>query len=160
MSTLVPRKKWICTRKAPSIFDARSDLFTHVDAMFDNIHSRLFGDSLSLFDSVQRTSYPKADVYEDDKTVTIEAGIPGLTKEDVKVEYVEDVLTISAQKQETKETRVHRELHKSAFRKSWRFPASLYKVAEIDAEVKDGLLTVSIPKIVEEKEEPRQIEIK
>ena len=82
--------------------------------------------------------------------VEIEAAIPGLKKEEVLVEVVQDVLTIKAssnQRKEVKESQyVKREVKRSAFSRSFHLHENLDETG-ITASHKDGILTLTIPKV-------------
>lgn len=151
MSSLVPR------------FPASliGDFATRWDSFFDNMMDDfLNGDSLIS----SKNGYPKVDVYEDDKNLRIEASVPGLSKDDVKVEWANDTLTISAQKQTSSENRSKdyhlKELHKSSFSRSFLVKDDLYKVDETAAEVKDGLLLINIPLKVAIHKDVKKISVK
>lgn len=115
-----------------------SDLWRNFDRSFDNFFE---GRSLA------KSGYPRIDIV-DGKDLRIEASVPGLTKDQVSVEYIDEILTISGESQnETEdENRTYRELHRSKFSRSLRLDPNEYDVEKIDAEVKNGLLTVTIPK--------------
>ena len=131
-----------------------SDLWKDFDSMFDfptditcNVGSR-FG-------------YPRMNLRNDEKEYVIEAGIPGLSKEDINVDYSEGVLTITGSNQNSSEVNEDdyyvRELHKSAFSRSVRVDEDHCNVEHIAAEVKDGILTVKIPKKVLDKPPNKRI---
>ena len=108
------------------------------------------------------TYYPKLDIYFDkDRNVIINATVPGLTNDDVKVEWVEDYLVISYHKQltniiyhpnEVHETKYYlQEIHKSNFKRCVSIPKLEWEVDKMKAKVENGLLTVIIPPRDKEK---------
>jgi len=136
---------------------ARRSLFTL--PLFDDVfHSLRAGES--LFDS-EISWTPRVDVLEKKDHYLIEADLPGVNKEDVKLEVNKGVLTISGErKSEEKEeengyTRIER--HFGKFERSFTLPENI-KNEKIDAEYKDGILKVKLPKPEEHK--PKQIGIK
>lgn len=120
----------------------------------------------SPFKSISiNTGYPKMNIQETEKELRIEAAIPGLNKEDVLVDYSNDILTISAKtqnrKEDTQKGYIVRELHKSSFSRSVFVPKEKFFTEKIDATLDNGILHVIIGKRKEEKrEEGRKIEIK
>lgn len=137
---------------------------------FGTMIDRLFGDfwnELDIFDnkwptlSRGRFSYPKWNIKELDTETVIEAGVPGLSKDEVSVEYTDGRLTISGQKKNSvsndRNGYLVRELHQSSFARTVAVSDDLYDVENIQAEVKEGLLVVKIPKKVVDKPEPKRI---
>ena len=104
---------------------------------------------------------PMTDILEDDCQYYLNIDLPGIKKEDVKINYSNGHLSISGErKQETveKNTKFHRaERSYGKYYRSFTLPQKI-KENEINAEFKDGQLKISIPKSEEVK--PKQIEIK
>ncbi len=109
----------------------------------------------------QGSAYPKVNVYEYDDKVGIVAEIPGLDKKQLNVEVEDGVLTISGDKHSTFEDEgakvLRRELKQSSFKRSFELGEQL-DGDNIDASFKDGVLSVSIPKI--EPEKPKKTFVK
>lgn len=112
-----------------------------------------------LFD---RPFSPAVDVVEgpDDYTVTCE--IPGVDKKDLEISLTTNVLTIKGEKkseEKSDEKDVYRrEMWKGSFQRTISLPAGVDSKKDIDATLKDGVLTLVIPKREETK--PRQITVK
>jgi HSP20 family protein len=89
------------------------------------------------------------------------AEIPGLNKKQLNVEVEEGILTISGDKHNTFEDDgakvLRRELKQSSFKRSFELGEQL-DGDNIDASFKDGVLSVSIPKI--EPEKPKKTFVK
>ncbi len=107
---------------------------------------------------------PKVDIEELKDHYEIKADLPGFTKDEVNVTYANDVLTIDAKKDDTKETKdedrhfLRRERVTSAFRR--QFAVKGIKKEDIKADLKDGILTISLPKVEQEIEKaPYHIQI-
>jgi HSP20 family protein len=104
---------------------------------------------------------PAVDLVEDDKCFRVTAELPGVRREDVNVEVNEDVLTIRGEKRsqrEEKKDRVHWvERSYGAFSRAFALPATAI-ADQMNANFKDGVLTVEIPK--KEASKARQIAIK
>lgn len=100
------------------------------------------------------------DVSEDDKSVLVRASLPGFKKEDIEVEIHDGVLAIKAQ--HTEETEVKNERY---YRKERRTGSVSRRIAlpgavletDTKAELKDGVLTLTLPK--SQKELPKKIRI-
>lgn len=100
------------------------------------------------------------DVSEDESNVIVRASLPGFKKEDVEVEIHDGVLTINAtHSEETEET------GERYYRKERRVGSTSRRIAlpspvqenGARAELKDGVLSLHIPKVA--KETPRKVQI-
>jgi HSP20 family protein len=134
---------------------------------------RLFGDFWKELEEVmtvpvgqlcatgRKYSYPRINIKNLDNEYSIEAAVPGLTKDDVKVDYADGVLTISASSQNSKDEEQNgylvRELHKSSFSRSVVIDPEQCRVEDIEAEVADGILSVKIPKKTIDKPPDKRI---
>ncbi len=105
--------------------------------------------------------YAVADVKEDSDKYTVTVEAPGIEKKDLKIKVKENGLLIEGEKkEETKEEgesylRVERSY--GNFRRAFNFASDLDE-KKVNAEFKDGILTVTLPKT--EKAKPKEIEIK
>ena len=104
----------------------------------------------------------KCDIYEKDGAYHIEMDIPGFDKKDIKVECDKGYLTITAQKEEKEEEHkdknyIRRERRYGTYKRE--FYLGELDSEKINAEFKDGVLTVTVPK-KEEVETKTVIEIK
>ena len=133
---------------------------------FDRIFDQLMDKSFPTFKeetgvSFNQGAYPKVNVYEYDDKIGIIAEIPGLMKSNVSVDVEDQVLTISGDKHGVEDTDgvkcITRELKQSAFKRSFNLGEHL-DGDNVSASFKDGLLSISIPKI--EPEEPKKHYIK
>ncbi|MDD3735916.1 MAG: Hsp20/alpha crystallin family protein [Bacteroidales bacterium] len=110
------------------------------------------------------TSLPAVNIREDEKAFYLELAVPGMNKNDLKIEVKDEVLTISAaqkdEKQEEHEGYRRREFSYSSFCRSFYLPEDV-NGDKIGASYKDGILNVEIPKMEEEqkKEKIRTISI-
>lgn len=113
--------------------------------------------------------FPPVDVYETEKGYVIEAQVAGFKQDEISLSVDKHVLTIAAEtmkkaeneseKNEKKEERnyVIREMSKSSFTRSFTLPDDVDE-ENIEAETKDGILKVYIPKM--ERAQKGKIEIK
>ena len=104
---------------------------------------------------------PAVDIYQEGDNVVVEMEMPGVKTEQVDVSVENDVLTISAKKEEKKEVKkedyYHKEIRKGSFTRSVILPMKV-KGEEATAEVEDGVLKVVLPKADELK--PKKIQVK
>lgn len=155
---------------SPSLFTdfLDDDFFAPHDILMDRVFNKLFPNTFKelggpLFES---RAYPKVDVRETDKQFILEAEIPGLTKEQVKVEVKEDTLVIRGEKREDKEKEGKyniKEIKRSSFLRSFTLPPELVDKNTVQAKFQDGVLEVIIDKVKnlpQPKPEVKQIDIK
>jgi HSP20 family protein len=106
---------------------------------------------------------PLTDIYEDKDNYRLILDLPGLSKSDVKLSYLNGELKISGERQQQKEEKdgkFHRvERTYGKFFRSFKLPEKV-KEDNIEAEFKDGQLTVVIPKTEEVKPKEMQISVK
>ena len=104
---------------------------------------------------------PAVDIYEtNDKDVVVKVEVPDMKREDIKVTFENNVLTIEGERkasEEVKNEQYHRiERRYGAFRRSFTLPASV-DGSRVQAAYQDGILKVTLPQRPEAK--PRQITI-
>jgi HSP20 family protein len=92
---------------------------------------------------------PEVDVSDGDGKFVLKADLPGLSEDDVEVEVVGDVLTISGHKSETSEDKENdycrRERRFGSFRRSFKLPEGVVG-DKAKASFEKGVLTVTVPK--------------
>ena len=127
------------------------DMFDHFEHMMDD---RFFGRSVANFP-------PYNIVKTGDNTYDVELALAGFNKKDIEVEYKENLLTVKSKKQEeTKDEDgnvIHRGISKRMFSKSFTIAND---VEVKGAELKDGLLKVSMERIIPEHKKAKSIAIK
>ena len=100
------------------------------------------------------------DIAEDEKQYLIQADLPALTKNDIRVRVEQGVLYISGERkapQQQKGLQYHRvERANGAFERTFQLPSDA-DAANVAAGFKDGVLTVQVPKL--ESAKPRHIEV-
>jgi len=104
---------------------------------------------------------PEVDLVENDKNYTIKANIPGIKKENIKISINNNELVLEAKQEEKKEEK-NGSLYKcERYSGSYKRVFSLTKMCDadkIEADYKDGVLTIQIPK--KEPAPVKQINIK
>lgn len=106
---------------------------------------------------------PAIDLFEKKDAYVVRAELPGVDRANIEITFEKSILTISGQKAAMLEGREEEIRVFAAERVSGSFSRSLRMPEHIDgdrieAEYKDGLLTVTIPKA--EVAQPRKIELK
>lgn len=103
---------------------------------------------------------PTVDVAETDENIVVTAELPGVKQNDVEISVVNDVLTLKGEKKEEKEIKkenYHRiERSYGSFQRSITLPTGV-QADKAKATYKDGVLTITIPKVEEAK--PKSIKI-
>ena len=108
--------------------------------------------------------HPAVDVSEDDDGYLITADLPEVAKEDAHVVVKDGVLTISGErKRESEEEDKKRKYHRversfGRYERSFRVPEGV-DPSKIQADFKDGVLKVSMPKGKEPEPEEHRIEV-
>jgi len=141
----------------------RKELDTLGMRVFDQFFDEFFRDDFFTkgLTSGSKFSYPKINIQDLDSQIIVSAGVPGLKKENVKVEIQDDILTISGENSNKfdndKSGYLVRELHKSAFARSVRLDTEALEVEKVSASVNNGMLVVKIPKKVLDKPKNKRI---
>ena len=106
--------------------------------------------------------FPSVDVFEKDNRLIARADLPGLKKEDVKVEAVDGYLTISGERKheaETKEDSFYRcEREYGSFYRAIPLPEGV-NFGNVTATFENGVLEVTVPLPVRAEVKPRSIAI-
>ena len=107
-----------------------------------------------------RTFVPTTDIYETDQALTLVMEMPGVEKSSVDIGVENDVLTIAGRVDFSKYEKlqpVYTEYNVGHYRRSFSLSPSRIDQDKIRAEMKDGLLTLTLPKA--EGAKPRRIAI-
>ncbi len=120
--------------------------------------NRMFSD---LYHEGTRSWVPPVDIYETDShEVVIKAELPDVKKEDIRVTFEHDVLTIAGERKHEESTgrdhfqRIER--RHGSFSRAFTLPTSV-DASQIAATYKDGVLTIRLPRREEAK--PKQITV-
>ena len=151
--------------KLPSIFNQLRPISVGFDNVFDHFE-KMFDDSDEFFRTPTST-FPFYNIVKTgDTTYDIEVALAGYGKKDIKVDYADNLLTIKSVREKdsndpkesfTNPAMIHRGIAKRYFSKVFTIADDV----EIKgAELKDGLLKVSLNKILPEGKKPKIIEVK
>lgn len=106
---------------------------------------------------------PEADIFEDDKAITIKLEVPEVEKKDISVEIEGDTLTIHGERrleQEEKRENYQRiERSYGTFARSFYLPDYIDR-EKIEAEDKNGVLRLTLPKVKAAKPTPVKVTVK
>jgi HSP20 family protein len=104
--------------------------------------------------------YPTVDIYDNDENIVITAELPGINKTDIVIDVKDGVLTLKGERSfdnEVKEEKYYcRERTFGKFQRAFRLPADV-DPEKINADYKDGILKIDIPKPEEQK--PKKITV-
>ena len=131
--------------------------------MFNNFEKRFgFGNGGDENEEYENAVWsPLTDISENKDNYILKMDLPGIDKKDVKISYSDGQLYISGerkQEKEDKDSKYHRvERSYGKYYRAFTLPAKI-KDSAIDAEFKDGQLTITVPKSEEAK--PKELEIK
>ncbi len=126
--------------------------------MFENV----FSETMTPFFSSMAPSF-RVDVSEDEKNIYIEADMPGVNKEDVKISMDEDVLTISAERshEEEKKKKDYHRIERSYGSMSRSFTVGdNISADEVDASYDNGVLHITLPKKEPVEKPKKEITVK
>lgn len=144
-----------CEVEAPALFNSTFDNFFNIPWKFWDDFEEDF--------STKNTITPRMDVKETEKSYDIHFAVPGLKKEDIKINLEDDgTLTVSGERKfnkEEKTDRYHRvETQYGSFSRILRLPVDVKKDS-IHAKYENGILELNLEK-EKSKKEIKQIEVK
>ena len=151
------------TNKHLSIFNQLRPVTVGFDNVFDHFE-RMF-DEDSFFRSPTMSNFPPYNIVKTGKnTYDVELALAGFSKDDIEVQYEDNMLHVKSKEKDDKSEAkdengdiLHRGISKRWFSKSFTIADD---VEVKGAELKDGLLKISMERIIPEGKAPRTIEIK
>ena len=148
------------TNKAISIFNQLRPLSIGYDDVFDHFES-MFNHQ---YDSISQPNYPPYNIVKTGKyNYDIQVALAGYGKKDVDVSFENSVLTIKSVKDEAEKEVEDNDgvLHKGIAKRMFSKSFTIAEDVEIKgAELKDGLLVVSMERIIPDHKKARTITIK
>ena len=171
-TTKVPVKTEKSTASMPQVLRPFESLRREVDRLFDDFAGGIwrspFGRSFFDIEPALRTqsvltAIPAVDVTETDKAYDIAAELPGMDEKNIEVKFADGVLTIKGEKREEKEEKNKdyylSERNFGSFQRSFQVPSGV-DTDKIDASLKNGVLTVTLPKSTEAQKAEKKITVK
>jgi len=146
------------TRNALSIFNQLRPVTVGFDNMFDHFESMFDGDVFS----VPQVNFPPYNIVKTgDFTYDVELALAGYSKEDITVDYADNLLTVKSIKKSDESNAEEGILHRGIAKRYFSKAFTIADDVEVKgAELKDGLLKISMERIVPEGKKPRSIDIK
>ncbi|MGZ3900880.1 MAG: Hsp20/alpha crystallin family protein [Bacteroidia bacterium] len=130
---------------------------------FPDLFDDLFTKGLFTPGAKPTGGMPAVNIKETDLNYLLEVAVPGMDKKDFKIELKNNMLVISAKKENMQEEKdkegryVRKEFGFQSFTRSFTLPENTVDAENITANCKDGILNVLIPK--KEAEKAKAIEI-
>ena len=145
------------TNKALSIFNQLRPLSVGFDDVFDHFDSMFDGPTLTIV-----SNYPPYNIVKTgDNKFDIEVALAGFNKKDINVTSENGMLTIESKQEDKSKDKDGEVLHKGISKRYFKKSFTIADDVEINgAELKDGMLRVSMEKIVPEAKKLKTIEIK
>ena len=147
------------TSKNLSIFNQLRPVTIGFDPIFDRFERMIDADFLNT----PSVNYPPYNIVKTgDYTYDIELALAGFNKKDIDVEYNDGVVTVKSihetqTDEDTNGSVLHRGISKRHFTKAFQIADD---VEVKGAELMDGLLRISLERIIPESKKPRSIEVK
>ena len=144
------------TNKALSIFNQLrplsvgfDDVFEHFESMFD-------------YDTINISNYPPYNIVKTgDNKYDVEVALAGFNKKDINVSVENGMLTIESKTEDKAKDKDGEVIHKGISKRYFKKSFTISDDVEVKgAELKDGMLRVSMEKIIPEAKKLRTIDIK
>lgn len=124
---------------------------------------RMMDDSLTMGSIIPaRSSLPAINVRQTDKEYMVEVHAPGYQEDDFDIEVADDYVTVSGhhedKDEETSKQYLHREFSSESFTRTLSLPENVNAEAAT-ADMKNGILTITLPKIEPEKPKTKKIKV-
>jgi len=155
---LVPKDYWEPTRSSPM------SLIADMDRLFEDFKSDW--ESTFLVPRAFATDLirqPLVDITDNGKEYVVKAELPGIKKDDLTIEITENAIEISGEtKSEQKEEDkgyLKRERRYASFFRSLPLPDAVL-TDKAEAELKDGVLTVKLPKAAPPEKKTKKVQVK
>ena len=128
----------------------------------DRLLDDLYGSMAPSQETFEGDWHPSMDLAETDSDVTASVELPGLQKDDIKVSVEDSTLTVSGEKKQEK-TESAGDLRRiervyGYFKRTIKLPASV-DAGKVKAAYKDGILTVTMPKVEAKKSKEIPIQV-
>ncbi len=146
------------TNKALSIFNQLRPVTVGFDNVFDHFE-RMIDDH--NFNQMTATNFPPYNIVKTGEyTYDVERALAGFSKDDIDVEYKDNMWTVKS-KEKPKEQDVDGMLHRGISKRWFAKSFTIADDVEVKgAELKDGLLKISMERIIPEGKKARTIEVK
>lgn len=120
-----------------------------VPTSFSTLIDRFFNDSVAQRGGSAYSFTPRVDILENEKAFEIQLAVPGMNKEDFKIDLKDNYLTISGERKFTAEKKEQKyqtvETQFGTFSRSFSLPDNV-NAADISAKYTNGILEIVVPK--------------
>lgn len=121
----------------------------HPARAFNSVLNEMLRDTLPAAKQPTKVFNPAADVLESEQGFELQLALPGVAKEDVKIDFQEGQLIISGERKAPEAAENAPKFHRAetgygSFSRSFRLPDTV-DVTAIEAELTNGILRVSLP---------------
>ena len=146
------------TNKALSIFNQLRPVTVGFDNVFDHFERMIDDHNI---DTMTATNFPPYNIVKTgDYTYDVELALAGFSKDDIDVEYKDNMLTVKS-KEKAKDKDIDGMLHRGISKRWFAKSFTIADDVEVKgAELKDGLLKISMERIIPEGKKARTIEVK
>ena len=132
--------------------------FDHLSNRF----KRIFDEFPGFNYNYDETFSPKIDISENEKSVSINAEVPGVPKENLKITLQDNIITIEGEKkkvsEEKSENYYREERNYGKFKRSFTLPVEVDS-DNVEANFKDGVLSINLNKLEQKEEKEKVIEL-
>ena len=132
-----------------SLIRYNSALNDYTPTSFNNLIDRFFNGKLTRGGGSAYSFVPRVDIIEEDKAFEVHVAVPGMSKDDFKIDLNDNFLTISGERKfnrEKKEDNFYSvETNYGTFSRSFTLPENV-DADKISAKYVNGILEVTIPK--------------
>ena len=132
-----------------SIVRYNSTLNDFTPTTFSNLIDRFFNESLSRQGGSAYSFVPKVDIVENEKSFELQMAVPGMNKEEFKIDLNDNLLTVSGERKFTKDKKENNfhsiETQYGSFSRSFELPENVDS-SKINAKYENGILEITLPK--------------
>lgn len=132
-----------------SIVRYNTALNDFVPTSFSNLIDRFFNESVTRTGGSQYSFVPRVDIIENEKAFEIQVAVPGMNKEDFKLDLNDNFLTVSGERKFTKEKKDNNfhsiETQYGTFSRTFSLPENVDS-SKISAAYNNGILEIVVPK--------------
>lgn len=160
-------KKAIALKRGPTsdpIMSLRSEVNEFFDNWFEEFGRSMGGTRpLRLIKNETLSNWPRVDLVEENNRILVTAEIPGFTEKDIDINVTRDLLTITGSCEESsqkEDLNYHvRERYLESFERTIPLPVDV-EVDGCEAEFRNGLLNIRLPKARGEGKQVHKVKIK
>ncbi|MGI9534664.1 MAG: Hsp20/alpha crystallin family protein [Thermodesulfobacteriota bacterium] len=148
------------TKRSP-----RKDVDNFFENLFDEPFKRFIHERFPKYETLSRMQLisPLLDMYEKKDEIVVRAELPGIDKDKINISVSEGVLTLKGEVNKEEEVKdedyYYSERSFGSFARSISLPSKV-KENKIDANYKDGILEITLPKSPEAKSNEIKVKVK